>query len=66
MHVLHLHLPLHFDGVPAGVEYKNSLGAVKTGKVRRRQGGRVTSLRCRAKGSAVPQDIVVLQISGAF
>jgi hypothetical protein len=61
MHVFHLHLPLHFGDVPASVEYKNSLGAVKTGKVRRRPGERVTSVRCRAKRYVVPQHVVGLE-----
>ena len=63
MHVLHLHFPLHFGGVPASsVEYKNSLGTVKPKKVRRGPGGRVTSVRCRAKGHVVPQHVVGLEI----
>jgi hypothetical protein len=55
-------LPLLVGGVPADAEYKNYLGAVKTGGFGEglREGYR--SSICRVEGYAAPQHVVVLEI----
>jgi hypothetical protein len=51
------------SGVPAlWSEFRENSYTVKAGKVRRRPGGEAKYLRCRAKGCAPPQDVVVSEI----